>query len=278
MPDFPQLPIITTPGRPFPQLPVVTPAPPRLTLQEKYGGLYYLGIAGLVFSIGLVGKFAYDIWVTRDFWTAIATLHDEKRSEPERIRAAWAVARHPTANDRQRFDIAVRKDLPRLARYVIAEGLTSEAIRADPKGYALMVARSEGWPDWLRLLMARPMAYGVGEGYRIAWEPLDLLREHKDPAIALWATYTRAAMPPGDSPAARALEAATAGPGPFQPLAALLDAAAKADGQIRLKKLDEATAWVRTHHPEALEVWSGWAEKDGQLIGPATGSPSAGPG
>ena len=149
---------------------------------------------------------------------------------------------------------------------MIAEGLTPEAIRADPKGYALMVARSEGWPDWLRLLMARPMAYGVGEGYRIAWEPLDLLRGNEDPAIALWATYTRAVMAPGDPPAARSLEEAAARPGPLQPLAALLDAAAKAEGPARSGSSTRPTRWLRTHHPEAAEIWKGWAEKDGQLV------------
>ena len=58
-----------------------------------------------------------------------------------------------------------------------------------------MVAKSEGWPDWLRLLMIRPMAYGVGEGLP---DRLGAARpapgENPDPAIALWATYTRAVM------------------------------------------------------------------------------------
>ena len=120
-----------------------------------------------------------------------------------------------------------------------------------------MVARSEGWPDWLRLLMARPMAYAVGEGYRIPWEPLDLLRENKDPAIALWATYTRAAMEPGDPrpPGPRA------GRRPGRPFAGLAAAARRRRqrrGEARVPKLDEATAWLGAHHPEAAELWKGW--------------------
>ena len=266
MPDFPKLPIVTPPRDSFPELPIITPDPPRLSLREKYGGLYYLGVAGLAIAITMVGVFGYGVWALRDVWTSVYVLHHDGRPEADRIKAAWTIARHPSVNDRQKSDIAFRKSLPPLARYILAEGLTSEAIRADPKGFAFMVAKSEGWPDWLRLLMIRPMAYGVGEGYRIAWEPLDLLRENPDPAISLWATYTRAVMPPGDTSTARALEEASRKEGPFQPLAALLDAAAKAEGEARTKKLDEATDWLRAHDPEAEEVWKGWAERDGKLV------------
>lgn len=267
MPDFPKLPIITPPpSKPFPELPIVTPDPPRMSLREKYGSLYHLSIAGLVISFALVGFFAYGLWSTRDYWTAIYVMDDPKRPEAERLQAAWTVAHHPTTNERHRSDFALRKDLPPLARYLIAERITSEAIRTDPKGYAQMVAKSEGWPDWLRLLLVRPMAYGVGEGYRIAWEPLDLLRQNPDPAIALWATYTRAVMAPGDSSAAGSLDRDATKEGPFRPLAALLDAAARAEGEARVEKLDEATAWLRTHHPEAIKVWAGWTERDGRLV------------
>ncbi len=266
MPDFPKLPIVTPPQNSFPELPIITPDPPRLSLAEKYGGLYYLGIAGLAVATTMVVLFGYGLWVARDFWSAFYVVHDIRRPEVDRIKAAWIVARHPTANDRQRSDVAFRKTLPPLARYIVAEGMTSEAIRADPKGYAVMVAKSEGWPDWLRLLMVRPMAYGVGEGYRIAWEPLDLLRANPDPAIALWATYTRAVNPPGDPSAARSLEESAARAGPFQSLAVLLHDASKLVGEPRTRKLDEATAWIRAHHPESSKLWKGWEERDGKLV------------
>jgi hypothetical protein len=266
MPDFPKLPIITPPSNSFPELPIVTPDPPRLTLQEKYGNFYYYGIAGLVITLLLVGSFGLGLWLTRVYWSAIIVLNTPERLEADRIKAAWTMTHHAAANDRHRVDFALRKDLPDLARYVLAEGLTTEAIRSDPKGYAFMVAKSEGWPDWLRLLMVRPMAYGAGEGYRIAWEPLDLLRESKDPAIALWATYTRAVMAPGDPSATKALADAASKDGPFRPLAALLDAAARSEGEVRVKELNEATVWLRTHYPEAAKFWNGWEERDGQLV------------
>jgi len=268
MPDFPKLPIITPPGpgKPsFPDLQIVNPDPPRMSLREKYGNLYYLAIAGLVISILLVTNFAVGLWITRDLWVANYVLNDDFRPEPERLQAAWAFTRHPAANDVQRMEIAFRKTLPDLVRYIVAEGLTTEAIRSDPKGYAVMVAKSHDWPDWLRLVLVRPMAYGVGEGYRIAWEPLDLLRENKDPAIALWATYTRAAMAPGDAPASAALDAAARREGMYRPLAALLDAAAKASGEPRRRKLDEATAWLRNNHPPVFKFWGDWEEWNGKL-------------
>jgi hypothetical protein len=268
MPDFPKLPIIQPSENPnrFPELPIVTPEPPRLTLQEKYGSFLYLGIAGFLVSLALVVQFVVSIYVSRDLWYALYALNDPRKPEVERIESAWIVARSESANDRQRSDLALRKDLPDLARYILAEGLTSDAIRVDPKAYALMVAKSEGWPPWLRLMMARPMAYAVGEGYRISWEPLDLLRENSDPAIALLATYTRAVMAPGDPSAAKSLAESAARQGPFQPFAKLLEVASKLEGEAQVKKLDEATRWLRTNHPEAKTIWNGWEEKDGKVV------------
>ena len=92
MPDFPKLPIITPPGNKFPELPVITPDPPRLSLREKYGALYYLGIAGLAISITLVAGFAYGVWALRDVWSAVYVLHHEGKPEADRIRSAWAIA------------------------------------------------------------------------------------------------------------------------------------------------------------------------------------------
>ena len=265
MPEFPKLPIVEPP-KPFPSLPIVTPDPPRKTLAEKYGGMYYLGIGGLVVSLLLVGGFAYKVWETRAIWVAVYILSDETRPEIERDLAAWQVAQNPAVNDRMRSDLGFRKDLPDIARYVILERMTSEAIRSDPKGYAVMVAKSEGWPVWFRLLMARPMAYGAGEGYRIAWEPLDQLRQNPDKATALWATYTRAVMGTGDASAAGVLAEATRSDGPNRELAILLDAAAKAKGDERVKKLDEATGWLRHHHPIAARIWDGWEVRGNELV------------
>lgn len=284
MPEFPKLPIITPPSArdpKFPELPILEPDPPRMTLREKYGGLYYFGIGGLILSVFLVGNFFYQLYRTRDLWAAIPLLANPAMPEPTRIRAAWVVAHNPDANDRQKMTLALQTDLPELARYILAEGLSAEAIQADPKAYALMAARSEPWPDWLRLMVARPMAYAVGEGYRIPWEPLDELRNRSDKAIGLWMTYTRAVMGSGEASIAEQLRAAAAQPGLYQELAKLLAAAAAAGGAERAAKLDAATAWLRIHHPPCAQVWEGWEVRDGNLIaggaGPkASQSPAAG--
>ena len=266
MPDFPKLPIITPPpAQKFPELPILEPDPPRMSLREKYGGLYYFGIGGLIFSTLLVGSFFYQLYQTRDLWAAVYVLYDLNSSDPERYEAAWLIAHDEDANDRQRMNFALQKTLPDLARYIIAEGLTPESIRADPKEYALMTARSEGWPDWLRLMVARPMAYAVGQGYRIAWEPLDELRARSDKAMVLWMTYTRAVMGTGDVAALKQLHDASEQPGPYRGLATWLNQAALASGDERIAKLDEATAWLRANHPPCAQVWNGWEVRNGGL-------------
>lgn len=267
MPEFPKLPIVEPP-RSFPPLPIVTPDPPpgRKGLREKYGALYYLGIAGLAITLLVVGTFAYGVWGARSLFVAVYVLNDPTRPDPERTLAAWHLAHDPASNDQLRTDQGFRKDRPDLARYVLLESLTSGAIRSDTKAYALMVAWSEGWPGWFRLLMVRPMAYGAGEGYRIPWEPLDELRRSPDRATALWAAYARAVMGLGDEAAAKQLADAAKAEGPSRELAALLEAAVTLQGDDRTRKLDEATRWLRTHHPLARELWRGWEVRDGQLV------------
>src|ERR1700722_19068918 len=80
MPDFPKLPIVTPPKNSFPELPIVTPDPPRMSLQEKDGGLYYLGVAGLAVAITMVGIFGYDVWALRDVWSSVYLVHHDGRS------------------------------------------------------------------------------------------------------------------------------------------------------------------------------------------------------
>ena len=271
MPDFPKLPIITPPTNAFPSLTIITPDPPRLTNREKYGSFFYAGIAGLVISLLLVGWFGFSLWTSRDYWAAVLVLNTPERTEAERIQAAWTISHHPIASDRHRVDFALRTDLPILARYILAEDLTVEAFRPDPKGYALMVARSEGWPDWLRLLMVRPMAYAASEGYQVAIDPLNELQESRDPCLAAWASYTRGVMPSGDPEASKVVADLASKPGPVQPLATILDSALKADEKARIEKLDEATLWLRRHHPEAAKLWSGWEERGGQIVPRSTG-------
>ena len=66
--------------------------------------------------------------------------------------------------------------------------------------------------------------------------------------------------------AAKALADSAGKAGSFQPLAVLLDAASKAEGEARVAKLDEATRWLRHHHPGAKVLWEGWEERDGKLV------------
>ena len=55
--------------------------------------------------------------------------------------------------------------MPDQARYVLAEAVSTEAVASDPRAYSLAVALSPDWPDWLRLLLARRLAYGAARGY-----------------------------------------------------------------------------------------------------------------
>ena len=209
---------------PFPSLPIVTPDPPRRSAVEKYGGMYLLGLAGLVVVVGLVSWFAIGVWSLRAVWSDIYILHDESRPVAERVQAAYALGRDPRVTPPQRWEMCLRKPLPELARYVLAESLTAEIVRADPRHYSLMVARSPGWPDWLRLLLVRPLAYGAAEGLARPREALVELGRHHDPAIRLWADFARSASPDvaSDPDAGKELERTAADDGPDRELAVLL--------------------------------------------------------
>ena len=169
MPDFPKLPIITPPPRIRPSSLETADRHPRpapdVAPGEKYTAASTISGSPAWSSPSLHGGRASPSGSGRPatIWAGVyGPERPETCPESERIEAAWALSRHPAANDRQRIGSALDRKRPAgpLARYVVAEGLTPEAIRADPKGYALMVAKSEGWPDWLRLLLVRPLAYG----------------------------------------------------------------------------------------------------------------------
>ncbi|SIO67529.1 hypothetical protein SAMN05444166_8383 [Singulisphaera sp. GP187] len=264
---FPVLPIVTpdanpdsrdTPGFVFPGLPIVTPDPPRLSQREKYGSLFYVGLFGLAVLIGLIGWFAHGAWALRDVWRNVYVLHDEARPEAERIRAASSLSRDPNVNQRQRWDICLRTPLPALARYVLAESLTAEAASADPREYALTIARSPGWPVWLRLLLTRPMAYAAVDGVKFPPVALDELKKNPDRATALWAAFVLGQQDLTASAGRLELAAACQGSGPERDLACLLLDASRLKGRPDDQKrlLDQATAWLRTHHPESKTLWS----------------------
>lgn len=249
-------------------LPILNPGPPRKSAAEKYGGLYYLGLAGLAVLVVLVGWFAYGVWSLRGVFGAIYALNDPRRPGPERIETAFRLGRDPRVTQRQLYDGALSRVPPALARYLLAEALTAEVIRDDPRAYALAVARSEGWPDWLRLLLLRPLAYGAGQGDAIPAEPIDELRRHPDPFVRAWAAYTRAAMVGGDAAAARELVRAAEGDEPERELAAILRSALGMRDDRQAATLDRATRWLRRHYPPAARLWDGWEERDGRLVRP----------
>ena len=128
----------------FPKLPIIdSPGPPR-SEREKYGGLFYFGIAGLVVLVSLLGWFAHGVWELRDVGARIYVLHDPKRSEPDRIQAAFELSRDSRVNDSQLMEMSLRRDLPGLARYLLAEAVSTDEVAIDPRGYAMTVARSAG--------------------------------------------------------------------------------------------------------------------------------------
>jgi hypothetical protein len=272
-PQFPRPPE-PPPEVKFPVLPIVTPdgAAPRRSGRDKYGGLFYLGAIGLVVVCGLVGWFAWSAWSLRNVWGNIYVLHDQTRPATERVQAAYALSRDPRLNARQRWDICLRRPLPPLARYLLAESLDAEAATADPRGYALTVARSPDWPVWLRLLLTRPLSYAAARGDAVAVEPVRELRDRaEDPATRLWADFALAATSPADPGAAADLGRVAMSDEPDRPLAGMLLEALHARGDERRNRLDAATVWLRTHHPAAVEVWAGWRVEGRRLEPPLPG-------
>ncbi len=250
----------------FPDLPIVTPDPPpsKRSEAEKYGGLFYLGIAGLVVVLAMILWFGLGVWQLRDLWTSIYRLNQNQLPEAERIDAAWAIRHHPGVTQRQLWDLALSRVPPDLARYLLAEGLTAEALRGDPTGYVLSVARSQGWPAWLRLLLMRPMAYDDGK-IALAPDPLQELRQNPDPFVPLWAAYIQARVLDVREPR-EFLEHQAEKPDAQGEMAnRLLHALDEPSTADRLRALDDATLWMRRHHPPSAQVWNGWTERNGHF-------------
>jgi hypothetical protein len=263
-------------GRPrFPALPIINPdevpspaTAPARGQREKYGALFYLGISGLVVLVVLVAWFGHGLWSNRDIWADVYVLNDTKRPEGDRLEAALRLSLNRRLDDGARMEMALRKDLPPLARYLLAESVSTEPVAHDPRSYALAVARSEGWPDWLRLLLECNMAFGASRGYAIPNEALEELKRHSDPMIAAWATYSQAVLGLNgpDRTAVVELEHSAQAPNPAGELAARLLAALRARGGGRERRLDEATFWLRRNHPQAAEIWRGWDVRDQHVV------------
>jgi hypothetical protein len=250
----------------LPSLPIVTPDPPPRTLREKYGTLFYAGCLGLAGLLALLAWFGCRMWVMRDVWSRVYILHDDSRSVPERLRAAYALSRDPRVEQSQLWDMSLRKGLPDLARYLLAEGIGAELVANDPQEYVSAVARSADWPDWLRLVLARPLAYASTRGHAISRERLGELCRRNDPILRLWALYALAVQPRPDPQTIVEIEQATRASGPEHELAERLLAAVRAGEAERLAILDQATHWNREHHPDTGRIWEGWSIRGGELV------------
>jgi hypothetical protein len=254
-----------TPGG-FPELPIITPPVSARSQREKYGGLFFLGIAGLIVLVALLAWFAYGVWSHRDLWAEIYVLHDAKQPEIERVRAAYRLSRDDRLSDDARRDMALERTLPDLARYLLAESVSTEEVARDPRAFALAAARSPDWPDWLRLLWARRIAYGAARGYAIPREAVTELAQHSDPMIRVWAYYTFAVTPGSDATMAAELEKSAQAPGDAKALAGMLADDLTAPPASREKRLDQASQWLRTHHAQAAKIWEGWQIERGRVI------------
>jgi hypothetical protein len=247
-------------------LPILTPDPPRKPASERYGGLYYVGIGGLIVLLCLAAWFSVSLWSLRGYLGDVYVLHDPNRTEVDRVNAAWALSRSAQTGQRQYWDDALDRRLPRLARYLMAESLTASATEADPPGYALSVARSEGWPPWLRVLLVCPMAYAGAAGGRFPEEGLEELRRNPDRMVNLWAAYVQAEQPSGND-AAKALLTEEASRGiSTSELATQLLAALRAEPEQKGAILHRAELWMRSHHPSAAEVWKGWTLRGDRFV------------
>jgi hypothetical protein len=250
----------------FPSLPIVTPDVPRRSRQDKYGALFYLGITGLVVLVALLGWFGYRIWSLRDVWTNIYVLHDAEKPEEARVQAAFALSRDPRVEQGQLWEMSLRRGLPDLARYVLGEGIGADLVAENPWDYAQAVAFSPDWPGWLRLVLARPLAYATTKGHDVSREVLGDLCRQDDPVIRLWALYALAVESRPDPQTVVEIEKAAQAEGPNRELAQLLLSAIHSHEQKRIEILDQATLWLRTHHPDARRVWWGWTVQDQRLV------------
>jgi hypothetical protein len=250
----------------LPSLPIVTPDPPARSAREKYGTLFYAGCIGLVGLLALLSWFAYRAWTLREVWANVYVLHDAARSDDDRIQAAFSLSRDPRVEQAQLWELSLRRDLPELARYVLAEGIGTELVASDPQGYVSAVARSEDWPDWLRLVLARPLAYASTKGHAISRERLGELCRRSDTILRVWALYALAVQPRPDPQTVVEIEQVARSSGPEHELAERLLAAVRVGETERIAILDEATLWNREHHPDASRLWKGRAVRGGRIV------------
>ncbi len=243
------------PGARFPKLPILSAGElPPLGQREKYGGLLYLGIGGLVVLVIMIGWFGYAAWSLRDVWRDVYVLHDVRAPLPDRLAAASRLARSPRFGDDQRLELALERALPDRARHALAEGVSTDLLRADPRGFSLAVARSPGWPGWLRIPLELDLVRGVIRGYSVPPVALEELARNDDPMIAALALFAQAVERPGEPFARKALEVQAAGLGSRADLANRLLGVLDLPAPNREPPMDDISRWLREHHEPTVEV------------------------
>jgi hypothetical protein len=195
----------------FPKLTILpdTPAPaqPRLTMAEKYGSLYWMGISGLIFSIGLIGWFGWNLVAMRHVWRAVFVLHDTTAATADRMAAVDVLLTDPDVQPSQIQPMMFRPTLPDKARYLLAEGLEKAVSPGDARQMLAVLAtkNASSPPNWLRGHLARLAAVTIPAGDRFPAEAFRTLLADEDPIVADWAAYALAvAGPDADKSAATA--------------------------------------------------------------------------
>ena len=252
---------MNTSSRPsrLPSLPIIDAPAPGGASGRSTGSMLYLGTAGLVVVWPWWAGSAIGFWTIRDIWARVYVLHDAKATDEARLQAAFALSRDPRVEQRQLWEMSLRRGLPELAGYILAEGIGAGLVAEDPQGYVSAVALSPDWPSWLRLVLTRPMAYAATAGHAISRETLAELCRKDDPIIRLWALYALAVQASPDPQTMVMIEKASQDGGPSKswPTCSSPPSRRTRRGGPRSST---ATAWNRRHHPEASRLWQGWTD------------------
>ena len=113
-------------------------------------------------------------------------------------RRRYRLSRDPRVNDDQRMEICLRRDVPDLARYLLAEAVSTDAVAHDPRSFCAgggaqrRLARLAAASCWRGGWRTGPLA-----AYAIPREALDELAQHADPMIGLWANSALALLAAG---------------------------------------------------------------------------------